>query len=141
MTGYEIYDEGYEAGYESAMEDLMEAMEGSEANDLRRNLKNPYFRKGMKDGMHDATKHIKNNGGGAIFLHPDEQHPEINNRSYDRGYYVGRDSARNNYGCTFKSIDGKARIKSKKKANESIFDFDDIDHAYLNDEYDDFDYE
>ena len=57
----------------------------------------------------------------------------------------GNKTATINVRKTTKEIVNRNRLRefnsNKKKANESLFDFDDIDHAYLDDEYDDFDYE
>ena len=154
MTGYEIYDEGYEAGYESAMEDLMEAMEAGKSNpgaspmsrQFKRDISNPVFREGMKQGLHDTLKYKDKKM--IMDIRADELHPKtvdkyISERKfgYEDGYYHGKRAVLNRMGRSLNSINGKARIKSKKKANESLFDFDDIDHAYLDDEYDDFDYE
>lgn len=161
MTGYEIYDEGYEAGYESAMDDLIEAMEGSPYNrkdatkaGLLYAKLNSQREEARKKGDFKKVNRISNRMR-AIDDKYDKGLPHPNHRDVSENYYLGRairpdiNTNTNIRKTAQKIIDKNAfgyyspyKVKvRKKKANEALFDFDDIDHAYLDDEYDDFDYE
>ena len=158
MTGYEIYDEGYEAGYESAMEDLMEAMEDGKLRskpltqkqkEAARKRSDPdhMFNLGRKYGYHNEigwnesgtdkgdyhmtkSARIDRHAEDVMYKndHPYKKIGPHYDDAYHRGQRIGRAHANG------------AKIHLRK-GNEALFDFDDIDHAYLDDEYDDFDYE
>ena len=58
-------------------------------------------------------------------------------KDFDDGVAFGA----NHYNKKYKRVNKPTKVNVRKKANEALFDFDDIDHTYLDDEYDDFDYE
>ena len=167
MTGYEIYDEGYEAGYESAMEDLMEAMEytgdaeAAVAKMRERFKPNSPYALGRQVGINsnrafkyaDKKQSTNNVFAAASYQKKEKKYRDKANDYRDRASHVPvRDNNGSLTGTTdvrFNPEFAKGQDFGKKyggkryhkKANEALFDFDDIDHAYLDDEYDDFDYE
>ena len=166
MTGYEIYDEGYEAGYESAMADIMEAMEAKKLSpEQLHNLKDSldhgsFYSYGKRTGkMHAKADHFsrmtKKASNDAIARQYQRKSDSRRRRAeeMDRDFNTSNASVKSIYGddiaqgMSTRYNKGKAfgekygDKRYHKKANEALFDFDDIDHAYLDDEYDDFDYE
>lgn len=159
MTGYEIYDEGYEAGYESAMEDLMEAMEytgdaKAVVNKMKSRLdRNSSYNYGRRMGQlavkskkaHDAYDNAKTLKAAVKYQKQYEDYDSRADSAYkDIAATIRRRGPENGeaeYQAGIKHGIKYANKRYHKKANESLFDFDDIDHAYLDDEYDDFDYE
>ena len=162
MTGYEIYDEGYEAGYESAMEDLMEAMEGSPYNRKDATKAGVLYSK-LNSQRNEAREKGDFKKANRIYKRmqaiddkydkwlPDPKRRDVTVNHFISHYVDNPDTPTNinvrkttqkiideNGGGSYDPYKVKVR---KKKANEALFDFDDIDHAYLDDEYDDFDYE